>query len=182
MVKKKHRYILTELWQNRWFKNLSNGAKYLYLYLLTNPKSNICGVYEIMDEQVKFDTDIINLDKTFAELQQANEVVRIEDWCIILRYPLNQNWQTAWAIGDRIIKELEELPEDIIEVLRHYEYQYPPIKSDKALANERQRINKMKPNRKQTPEPIPEPEKIPLPSQKSYSPKKESFNEHVPWG
>jgi hypothetical protein len=39
----------------------------------------------------------------------------------------------------------------------------------------------MKPNRKQTPKPIPEPEEIPLLSQKSTYPKKESFNEYVPW-
>lgn len=180
MVSKKHRYIMTELWQSRWFKKLNNEAKYLYLYLLTNPKSNLCGVYEIMDEQVQFDTGIKDIHKIFEELQRFNEVVRIEDWCIILRYPTNQKWQTSWAIADRIASELDELPEDILDVVRNYDYQYQPIKTDEAFKLEKERIKQMKLRNKKRARPQDQSDQTPQPP-KEY-PMKPRFKEHVPFG
>lgn len=186
MVNKKHRYITTDIWQARWFKKLSIEAKYLYFYLLTNPQTNLCGVYEIMDEQIQFDTNIADLHKVFTELQQASEVVRIDDWCIVLRYPTNQKWQTAWAIADRIASELDELPKNILDAVRNYDYQYPPIKTDKAFTVEKERIKQAKGRRKGTAitEPAESPKQEEPTSQTSCNQyqKQEAFNEYVPFG
>ena len=144
MSNKKHRQLNTKLWQQRWFQNLSHRARYLYLYLLTNPHCNLSGVYEIMDRQVEFDTGLDNVQQVFDELQKVKEVFRFKDFVIVARFPDNHKWKTSWAIGKGYISELEELPEDIIGFVRQTGYHYPPIMSDEALEEERIRTEQMR--------------------------------------
>jgi len=54
----KTRIIHTKVWKDKWFVNLSKDAKVLWLYLLTNDKINISGVYELTDREILFDTSI----------------------------------------------------------------------------------------------------------------------------
>ncbi len=140
MVEKKYRYIATEIWQQRWFKNLGQEARYLYLYLLACPMANLSGIYEIMSETVEFDTGLNNVDLIFGELEEAREVIRVEDWVIITRYPDNHKWFTSWSIAVRFLKEIGSLPMEIIELARGIGYHYSPIESDQAFEDEKRRV------------------------------------------
>ena len=51
------RYIHTEFHCDLWVKKQTQLMRYFYLYLLTNPRSSQCGIYEITIEQMAFDTD-----------------------------------------------------------------------------------------------------------------------------
>lgn len=143
MTDKKRRYIATEIWNKRWFNELSMEARFLYLYLLTNPIANLCGVYELMDEQVTLHTGITNLQKAFEELGMAGEVLRHGDWVVIIRYLDNHKWQTSYSIGLRVVKELEDLPGDILRIVRESDIHYPPIKSEQAFKTELGRLREV---------------------------------------
>jgi hypothetical protein len=41
-----YRSVYTSFWQDAFIVELSPDEKYFYLYLMTNPKTNICGIYE----------------------------------------------------------------------------------------------------------------------------------------
>jgi len=144
MSNKKHRQLNTKLWQQRWFQDLSHRARYLYLYLLTNPHCNLSGVYEIMDRQIEFDTGLKNVQEVFVELDKAKEVFRFRDFVIVVRFPDNHKWKTSWSIGKGYINELEELSKDLINAVQQTGYHYPPIMSEGALENERIRTEQMR--------------------------------------
>jgi len=68
----KNRYVNTEFWDDGWIKKLKVDEKFLYLYLLTNPLTNICGIYEISPERMSFDTGmdlsrVIEILRTFSK-------------------------------------------------------------------------------------------------------------------
>jgi hypothetical protein len=182
VAKKKVRCIEVDIWESRWFQTLSKDAKYLYLYLLSNPRANICGVYQIMTETIEFQTGLIDVEKILAELTIKREVLVIDDWLIILRYPSFQSWRTAWAIGSRMVAEIEDLPKEIRDVLIQYDYQYPPIKSLDSFQAEKVRNKKPAQKEKvipQTDQQLEGPKTIERPKQKYEY---QRFNEDVPFG
>ena len=60
----KNRYIDTKFWTDTYITNLDPIEKLLFLYALTNPHTNIAGIYEISIKQIAFDTGI---DKEMVE-------------------------------------------------------------------------------------------------------------------
>lgn len=140
----KRRYIATDMWQSRWFVELSNGAKYLYMYLITSPRTNLCGIYEIMDNQIEFETKVDNLIDSFRELEQRGEVIRSDDWCVITRFPAFQKWRNSKSIAIGIVKQLVDIPFDILEIARNSDYakHYPPI-LEREFIDEYGRIDSM---------------------------------------
>ena len=54
----KKRYIDTRFWDDEYVIGLNCSEKLLFLYLLTNPITDICGIYEIHLRRIAFDTDI----------------------------------------------------------------------------------------------------------------------------
>jgi len=52
----KERYVNTKFWDDTYIISLDPSEKLLFLYLLTNPLTNIAGVYEITPRRISFDT------------------------------------------------------------------------------------------------------------------------------
>lgn len=52
----KNRYIDTIFWKDTYISNLDPSEKLLFLYFLTNPYTNIIGIYEISLREIAFDT------------------------------------------------------------------------------------------------------------------------------
>ena len=42
-----YRQIYTEVWRDPWFLNLESDGKLLYIYLFSNERTNVLGLYEI---------------------------------------------------------------------------------------------------------------------------------------
>jgi len=149
MANDKKRQIDTKLWQKRWFQSLSHEAKYLYLYLLTNPHGSLSGIYEIMDRLIEFDTGLQNVESIFNELTTKNEVYRFNDFVVIARFPNNHNWKTSWQIGVAYLNEIEALPDQLIKFIRETNYviNYPPIASDGYLDEEFLRLRNLSNNK-----------------------------------
>lgn len=80
--------IHTKVWKDEYFGNLNRVEKLLFIYLLTNDKANICGIYELSDREIKFDLDI-----TEPELQEAKErfqkdgkFIFLNSWVRVVNY------------------------------------------------------------------------------------------------
>ena len=54
----KLRSISTGIWCDTWFESLSPSEKLLFIYLITNERTNMLGIYEISINKISFDTGI----------------------------------------------------------------------------------------------------------------------------
>ena len=121
-----HRYITTNFWKDSWISTLDPSERYLYIYLLTNPATNISGVYEITDKEISNDTgytaEVIRviLDK----FTQEKKCYRMGKYIVLVNWPKHQNWEKKETIKQGISKELELLSDDELIFLYNIEYKF----------------------------------------------------------
>ena len=51
-----YRQIHTQIWTDNWFLELAPDEKLLFIYLFSNDKSSLSGIYEIHDKLISFET------------------------------------------------------------------------------------------------------------------------------
>ena len=112
------RTISTEYWSDcKVVDDFSKDEKYLFLYLLTGPRTNLCGCYEISKKQISFDTDLSRkeTDAALAALESHN-VIRYSEQTkelLILNWA-KHNWSKS--AGDKmrvpLKKEIDEVKND----------------------------------------------------------------------
>lgn len=90
----KLRSINTAIWNDVWFEELNPEQKLLFIYLITNEKTNMLGVYEISIRKISFDT-AIDSERVSKALEgfAKNGKIRYEcDSIILLNYLKHQNY------------------------------------------------------------------------------------------
>lgn len=112
----KSRMINTKFWDDNYTSNLDPIEKLLFLYLLTNTSTNICGVYEIPVKKIAMETGI-DKDMVFKILERFtkdNKVFYIDGWIWLVNFIKNQN-QKSPLVKKGIDNELEAVPSHIKE-------------------------------------------------------------------
>lgn len=85
----KHRMVVTSVWRkSRRFRPCSRNARYLYLYLLTNEDTELCGIYEQDWEDLLLwaDMDEGEAAEAFKELEDRGLAAYRNGWVLILNY------------------------------------------------------------------------------------------------
>lgn len=101
--------IHTSFWSDPYIQDLNPDEKLLYLYLLTNERTSICGIYEITEKTMAFDTgiELKNIKQTVDRLIQAGKLRRYENWVYLLNFSKHQKSNPSIEQGiERAIKEL----------------------------------------------------------------------------
>lgn len=77
-----YRRVHTTLWSDGFFLELPNSAKYLFLYLLTGPRTNLLGLYEISLKAIARDTDLTDEQVAggLSLLEKTGEVRYLSGW------------------------------------------------------------------------------------------------------
>jgi len=122
------RYVSTSFWDDPWITGLKPEEKYLYLYFLTNPLTNIAGVYQISLKRMCFDTDLEpkRIQEIIAVFARARKAYFYSDEYIVLpKWPRHQKWQEHKKIELGIVAILKELPPDLLGFLVQIGYTYP---------------------------------------------------------
>ena len=126
-MKSKNRYISTGFWDDAWVQSLDPSEKFVFLFLLTNPLTNIAGIYEITTRRIVFDTGynadtIANILKKF---EKAGKVFVKDDLIVLVNWPKHQkvseNDNNRKGIDD-ILMSLDD--EKLLFVIRSG-YKYP---------------------------------------------------------
>lgn len=131
----KNRYINTKFWDDAYIMNLDPIEKLLFLYFLTNPLTNIIGVYEIQLKRVAFDTGI---DKEMVlkiiERFSADSKIFYEENHIILPNMIRHQNQGSDKVKIGMKNQIQQLPENIkkcfykhvkgIDTLSYLNYNY----------------------------------------------------------
>jgi len=109
----KTRIVHTKVWRDEWFVNLSQEAKFLWLYLITNDKINISGIYEITDREIKFDTGIEITESIKEELKP--KALFFKNWVFIPNVDKYNKYRNAPTNQKAFETEMSNIPDDIIE-------------------------------------------------------------------
>lgn len=106
----KKRYINTKFWDDNYIINLDPIEKLLFLYFLTNPLTDICGVYEIPLRRISFDTGI-DKDMVLRILERFTADRKVfylkNSWIYVKNFAKHQ------AVNDSVKKGIERSMQDV---------------------------------------------------------------------
>jgi len=90
----KLRSINTHFWQDNFVIDLDPIEKLLFLYLLSNPQTNMLGIYELHVRRISFDTGIDKdmVLKIFDRFTEAEKVKYKEGYVILQNFIKNQSY------------------------------------------------------------------------------------------
>lgn len=121
----KSRYINTKFWDDEYIIDLDPIQKLLFLYCLTNPLTNICGIYEIALKRIAFDTGIDKdmLVKMFKKFESDGKLLYHGGWIAV------KNWIKHQDGGDKIKtgidNELSKVPSILVKWVMEEKEAYP---------------------------------------------------------
>jgi len=123
----KTRIIHTKFWEDSFVCNLDPLEKLIFLYLLTNQRVGLTGIYELPDKFIIFDLDIEleKLQSTKKKLQDEGRIYFVDSYIAIRNASKyndyskgNDNQRKAFA------KEITDLPEKVKNYLRTRGFEY----------------------------------------------------------
>lgn len=110
----KNRYLDTKFWTDTFIVNSDPIEKLLFIYILTNPLTNISGIYEISLKQIAFDTGIDKemIERVFFRFEKANKLIYINGWIAITNFINYQKINPNVKIG--IEESLKKVPIEVM--------------------------------------------------------------------
>jgi len=84
----KQRVIKDEIWDDDWFYDLDPSEKLIWIFLLTNPRANITGIFKVNTRWVAnltgFDKDVVN--NVFKRFVSDGKILWENDWIGIVNF------------------------------------------------------------------------------------------------
>lgn len=113
MIMDKSRTINTKIWSDTWFEDLTPSNKLLFIYLLTNEKNNMLGIYEISLKKISFETGIdrSKVDEALKEFERIGKVYRNGEYLIIKNFIKHQSYNSN--MKKSAINLYNSLPDDL---------------------------------------------------------------------
>lgn len=110
----KQRYIDTHFWDDSYIEQLKPIERYLFMYFLTNPHTNICGVYELSRKKIANETSLSlsQIDKIIQKFSDGKKIYYLDGWVYVKNFIRHQSVNPKILLG--IENKLKELPEQII--------------------------------------------------------------------
>lgn len=139
----KQRIIKDEMWTDEWFFELDPSEKLMWVFLLTNPRNNIAGVYSCSISWIGIHT---GFEKQVVELilgrfEKEGKIIREGKWIIIKNFAKHQALNPKVEAG--IERILSELPEEIYSLCIGYPSSVKLSKVE--LSNKEEKPKKEKP-------------------------------------
>ncbi len=90
----KLRSLNTCYWSDPWIETLSPYEKLLFIYLITNEKTNMLGIYEASIKKISFETGIENetVSKALKGFERVGKVNYINNHVILINFMKHQNF------------------------------------------------------------------------------------------
>lgn len=115
----KQRYIDTRFWHDEFVvEELNPLDRYLFLYLLTNDKTNIAGVYECPMKLIAIETGIDREELPRMFKRFKDKVQYVDGWVIIKNFQKYQS-TTNEKIKKGIETEMSRIPDKIREKISY---------------------------------------------------------------
>lgn len=111
----KERIINTKFWGDGYISNLNPVEKLLFIYFLTNEKTNISGVYELPLKYVAMETGIDGemVEKMLKRFEKDKKIIYRRGWLVMINFLKHQHNESDKVITG-IIRELKSAPNEVI--------------------------------------------------------------------
>lgn len=92
----KLRSVNTAFWSDTWVEDLEPQFKLLFLYLVTNEKTNMLGIYEASKKKISFETglDLETVSNGLEAFKSVEKVKYIDNHIILVNYMKHQKYNT----------------------------------------------------------------------------------------
>ena len=114
------RIVKTNFWRDTKIQLLSKEATYLFMYFLTCPYINLCGLFELPDAYVELETKLKGeeLQKVKKELQTAKRVFFFEGWIYIPNAKTHNRYHVGPKTKVAYDRQVQNIPKKIKEGLK----------------------------------------------------------------
>lgn len=120
----KQRLINTKFWSDGFVVDQLNPLdRYLFLYLMTNEKTNVSGIYQIPLTVISRETGIDRETLPVMFRTLAPKVYYFQEWVILKNFVKNQNFESP-KIKIGISNELSDIPKEVLEYAISIGYTY----------------------------------------------------------
>jgi len=92
----KLRSINTSIWADTWFEELPPLRKLLFIYFITNERTNMLGIYEISIRKISFETGIMvdEIESSLNDFQKSGRILYKSNRVILVNYLRHQRFNT----------------------------------------------------------------------------------------
>lgn len=113
----KQRIVNTKFWDDSYIAGLAPLEKLLFLYLITNPLTNISGVYELPLKRAAFDvgSPIVDVERILRKFEMDGRIRRLGGWVGVVNFIKHQALNPKIRTG--ILKELKSAPKELVDSL-----------------------------------------------------------------
>lgn len=82
----KYRQVHTHIWKDGWFLELDPAYKLFFIYLFTNERASISGIYELPKRVMAFESGLTftEIDEAFEIFQDAGKAYRDDDIVLVV--------------------------------------------------------------------------------------------------
>lgn len=118
----KQRVVNTRFWSDAWVRSINPLDRYFFLYLLTNEKTNLCGIYELPIDTMAHETGIKENDLQSSFFPRMKpKMFYFKNYVILVNFAKHQNTENPKIVAG-IQRELSEIPEEIYKKAIGYGY------------------------------------------------------------
>lgn len=109
--------VNTSFWSDQFIQDQDVETKLIFLYLLTNSHTDICGIYQITVKTICFDTGLPEnkVLKAIDRLSKANKISFQDGWIFIRNFVKHQ--QSNPKVNQGIERSLKCVPQAILDRL-----------------------------------------------------------------
>lgn len=129
----KYRQVQVSFWQDNFVLDLTPEEKYFYLYLMTNPKANQIGIYELPLKMMELETGYNRetVEKLLIRFEEYGKIQysKTTKEVILLNW-VKHNWNTSIKVITRVSQELEKVKSK--QFVNLYIEQAEKVESDKS--------------------------------------------------
>lgn len=103
------------MWADEWFETLTPSEKLLWVYLLTNPQTNMLGIYEISLKRISFDTGLKSdqIENTLKGFERVKKAFYYKGHIILT------NWVKNQSMNPNMVKSAEKLFNELSKDLKN---------------------------------------------------------------
>ena len=90
----KLRSVSTAFWSDPFIEDLTPSEKLLFLYFITNDKTNMLGIYEVSIKKISFDTGLNKdiIEKALKEFERLSKVRYFNNHIVLVNFMKHQNF------------------------------------------------------------------------------------------
>lgn len=112
-INTKLRSLNTKFWDDSYVIELSTTEKLFFLYVLTNPLTNLAGVYELTKKRIISDTGIVKeeLESIIQKFEKDEKIIFKDGYIIIKNFLKHQSLNKN--MFRNVLLTLEQLPSEI---------------------------------------------------------------------